>query len=72
MSTEALGRVESPEAARDELELARARVTRSLERVEQTLQPLGDWREAVRRNPLLTATAAFTAGYVLARLFSRR
>lgn len=61
----------TPFEVRDELSAARARVAKSLEAVESTLQPLGDWREAVRRHPLLAAGAAFTAGYVLARLFSR-
>lgn len=73
MNSEALARREAtPAELRDELAAARARVARSLEAVETTLQPLGDWREAVRRHPLLAAGAAFTAGYVLARLFSRR
>lgn len=73
MNSDALARrEETPAELRDELVAARLRVTRSLEAVESTLQPLGDWREAVRRHPLLAAGAAFTAGYVLARLFSRR
>lgn len=73
MNSEALARrEETPAEVRDELAAARLRVSRSLEAVESTLQPLGDWREAVRRHPLLAAGAAFTAGYVLARLFSRR
>ena len=73
MNSEALARrEETPAEVRDELAAARLRVARSLEAVESTLQPLGDWREAVRRHPLLAAGAAFTAGYVVARLFSRR
>ncbi|MGV3624455.1 MAG: hypothetical protein ACO1OB_26790 [Archangium sp.] len=64
--------VQTPEQARDELEAARQRLARKLENVEKTLEPLTDWREMVRRKPWVAVGGAFVAGYVLAKLFSRR
>lgn len=63
---------QTPEQARDELAAARDRLAAKLERVEQTLEPLTDWREVVRRKPWAAVGGAFVAGYVLAKLFSRR
>ncbi len=64
--------VDSAEQARDELAAARERLATRLELVEESLKPLGDWREAVRRKPWLAVGGAFVAGYVLAKIFSRR
>lgn len=64
--------VNNAEEARDELSAARERLARKLETVEASLQPLGDWREAVRRKPWLAVGGAFAVGYVVAKIFSRR
>lgn len=63
---------DSPLQARLDLEAARARVRRSLDQLETTLPVLTSWRETVRRHPAITAGAAFLAGYLLARLFTRK
>ncbi len=64
--------VNNAEEARDELSAARERLAQKLETVEASLQPLGDWREAVRRKPWLAVGGAFAVGYVVAKIFSRR
>lgn len=64
--------VQTPEQARDELAAARDRLAMKLENIEKTLEPLTDWRELVRRKPWVAVGGAFVAGYVLAKLFSRR
>lgn len=63
---------DSPALARADLAAARARVARQLAALEQSLPPLTDWREVVRRHPMLTLGGAFFAGWALARFFSRR
>ena len=63
---------DSPLQARLDLEAARARVRRSVDALEQTIPALTSWRDTVRRHPVLTASSAFLAGYLLARLFTRK
>jgi hypothetical protein len=57
--------------ARAQLAAAREKLLARLEVVEQTLEPLSNWRSVVRRHPILTIGGAFVVGYALARLFSR-
>ncbi len=63
---------DSADQARLDLEFARERVRRSLAQLEQAVPSLTSWRETVRRHPVLAAGTAFVAGYLLARLFTRR
>lgn len=58
--------------ARQELELAREQLQRSLEGFEQSLLAASDWRAFVRARPFLSVGAAMTAGYLVALLSNRR
>ena len=48
------------------------RLAQKLATVEHTLEPLNNWRAAVKRHPVLTIGGAFLFGYALSRLFSRK
>lgn len=68
----ALAPVASPAEARAQVAAAREKLLARLEVVEKTLEPVRDWRSAVKKHPLLTIGGAFVFGYALARLFSRK
>ncbi|MFO0599333.1 MAG: hypothetical protein U0228_28760 [Myxococcaceae bacterium] len=68
----ALAPVASTDEARAQLAAAREKLISRLSVVEEAVAPLGNWRTAVRRHPLLAIGGAFVVGYALARLFSRR
>jgi hypothetical protein len=68
----ALAPVASTDEARAALAAARERLMQRLTVVEHTLEPLGNWRAAVKRHPVLTIGGAFLFGYALSRLFSRK
>ena len=68
----ALAPVSSTDEARAALAAARERLAQKLATVEHTLEPLNNWRAAVKRHPVLTLGGAFLFGYALSRLFSRK
>lgn len=68
----ALAPVKTTDEARAALAAAREKLLARLEVVEQTLEPLSNWKSVVKKHPLLTIGGAFVVGYALARLFSRR
>lgn len=58
--------------ARAQLAAARERLLQKLAVVEKSVEPLANWRVAVKRHPVLTIGGAFLVGYAIARLFSRK
>lgn len=67
-----LAPVHSAGEARAALAASRARLEARLHALEDSVARVADWRETIRRNPLLTLGGAFLVGFGLARLFSRR
>lgn len=55
-----------------QLRAAREKAAESLKALEQRLGRAAQWREAVRRHPVLTLGGAFVVGYLAGRLFFRR
>jgi ElaB/YqjD/DUF883 family membrane-anchored ribosome-binding protein len=63
---------DSAAQARVDLARARERVSKQLAALEQSVPALTNWRDVVRRHPVLTLGGALLTGFAIARLFSRR
>ena len=68
----ALAPVATTQDARAQLEAARVRLIQKMRTVQQTLEPLGNWRTFVKRHPLATFGSALLFGYALSRYLSRK
>ncbi len=55
-----------------QLHAAREKAAQSLEALERRLGRAAQWRETVRRHPVLTLGGAFVVGYLAGRLLFRR
>jgi ElaB/YqjD/DUF883 family membrane-anchored ribosome-binding protein len=56
----------SPAALRAEIERTRAELATSVTALKQEVAQAADWREWVRKRPLLAVGAALTLGFVIA------
>jgi hypothetical protein len=68
----ALAPAGSTEDARLQLEVARARLARTLDDVQRALTPVLHWQDFVKKHPVVTIGGAFLFGYALSKLFSRK
>lgn len=66
----ALPPVKDVNDARRQLERARARLSRRIDAVEQTMQPFTKMKAIFHKHPLACVGGAFLVGYTLARLFA--
>ena len=65
-------RAQTPAEVKAELHAARERVRVKLSTLEGELGAVGQWREIVRRHPLLTVGGVFVAGYLIGKWWGRR
>jgi hypothetical protein len=65
-------RTQTPAEVKAELHAARERVKARLSTLEGELGAVGQWREVVRRHPVLTIGGVFVAGYLIGRWWGRR
>jgi ElaB/YqjD/DUF883 family membrane-anchored ribosome-binding protein len=63
---------ETPSLVKAELHAARERMKAKLDALEKDLGALAQWRETVRKHPVLTIGGALVAGYLLGRMWGRR
>jgi ElaB/YqjD/DUF883 family membrane-anchored ribosome-binding protein len=62
----------TPQEVRVQLQAARVRVRERLERLEQSIGAVGQWREVVRKHPVVAIGVAFGAGYLLGKWLARK
>lgn len=65
-------RTQTPAEVKAELNAARERVKARLATLEGELGAVGQWREVVRRHPVLTIGGVFVAGYLIGKWWGRR